>query len=124
MKLAPVMQLRGVRPEMAPALVIVEAVFARHGLDAVVTSGFREGSKGKHGTGEAIDIRLPSVCEHLRLIPLPHDDLDDVVLLDLRRALAPHYDVVDERKPLTNPPPAIWAPHFHLEYDPHAPARG
>lgn len=125
MKLAANMRLRGARPEVALIAVVIDSVYARHGVDCVITSVVRDPNPNSlHDEGLALDVRLPSACEHLRPIPLPNDDLDEVVLLDLRRALYPHCDVVDERKPIRNPIPQGWGPHFHIEYDPKPPAKG
>lgn len=125
MKLSPTMRLRGAKPEALFAAVVADSVYAKHGVDVVITSVVRNPSGSSlHDEGLAIDVRLPSACEHLRPQPLPNDDLDEIVLMDLRRALSPHFDVVDERKPIRDPIPAGWGPHFHIEYDPKPPARG
>jgi hypothetical protein len=124
MKLAPVMQLRGVRPETVLVAVVIDSVYARHGLDAAITSVVRAPSATSlHDDGLALDVRLPSASERIVRPLVEGDDLDELVLDDLRRALGPHCDVVDERKPLHDPPPVGWGPHFHVEIQPRAPAR-
>lgn len=124
MKLAPVMQLRGVRPETVLVAVVIDSVYARHGLDAAITSVVRDPNPNSlHDEGLALDVRLPSASERIVRPLVEGDDLDELVLDDLRRALGPHCDVVDERKPLRDPPPVGWGPHLHVEIDPKAPAR-
>lgn len=119
------MKIRGLKTEILLAVIAAEGIYLRYGVNLRVTSFVRDPNPNSlHDEGLAVDFALPSACEKFREADLPPAELDQIVLLELREALGAHYDVVDERKPIRNPPPPGWGPHYHVEYDPHAPARG
>ena len=63
-------QIRGMRPEMAIALVVIESAFAKQGEHLVITSG-TDGTHmpgSCHYKGLAVDIRLPSNPENASVL--------------------------------------------------------
>ena len=91
-------QIRGMRPEMAIALVVIESAFAKQGEHLVITSG-TDGTHmpgSCHYKGLAVDIRLPSNPENAS------------VLVQRLKLWLPQseFDVVLEKD------------HIHVEFDP------
>lgn len=80
--------------------------FFRYGYDCILTSG-RDATHmatSLHQSGNAGDYRIHHV-------PL---NIMTTIMVDLKTALGPRYDVVLEDAP----------PHLHVEYDPKAPIGG
>ncbi len=98
MRLKAGVRIRGITPEMAFVMPIIESVYLEYGTEAVITS-VSEGRHmrgSKHYTGCAVDVRTRTVdTEH-------HAPL----CASLRGALEEDFDVVLERD------------HIHIEYDP------
>ena len=96
----PGVDVRGVQPEILLARIIAGEIFARYGVDAIITSVV----EGKHQLGSkhykalAIDLRIKHMDK--RLWP--------VVAEALSKALGPQYDVILEAEKL----------HIHVEFDP------
>lgn len=92
--------LIGIRPEMSAAFPIIESVFVGMGSEAILTSG----TEGEHKAGSlhpgglATDWR----SRHIR------EDLKQVVLVRLQKALQKQFQVLLEKNP----------EHFHIEFDP------
>ncbi len=92
------------RPEIYRLFEGLEAIFARHKIDCVITSAI----DGKHSTGSlhysgyAIDIRSKS---------LPSAAKKQAVLKEIQALCGPGYDVLLEHLGGENE-------HFHLEWDP------
>lgn len=90
--------LRGLKPQMALAYCIAQAVYARRNYDCWITSA----SDGKHGpdslhySGCGLDLRT----RHLRAESV------HLVYSELRAALGKQFDVVLEDD------------HIHVEFDP------
>ena len=96
----PGVRLDDLSPQMVAAMLVVDAIYAKHDVtDCVITSG----SDGTHSAtslhyrgGRALDFRT-------RTIPLLHRN---AVAQEIGVSLGENYDVVLERD------------HLHCEYDP------
>lgn len=100
LKIKPGVSIRGLRPEIVFAALIVAGVFAKSGVEPVwITSG----TEGKHSAGSlhyvgaALDIRLPPPA------------LTSDILNRLRESLGAEFDVVLESS------------HIHIEFQPKTP---
>lgn len=89
--------LRKLQPQMALALPIVAAMYAKYGYDTTITSGDdgQHSNVSLHYDGLALDFRTRN-CSPADLGP---------ITAELRAAM-PGYDVVRE------------STHIHIEYDP------
>lgn len=105
-KLKQGVSLRGLQPQAALAMHVVDAVYARHGVDLVITSGTdgKHGRSSKHYTGCAFDGRTHD------LVSASVDVWVEIVEV-LRDALGQDYDVIYEAAGSPNA-------HLHVEWDP------
>lgn len=89
--------LRGIQPEMVVALMIMEPVFLREGVELIITScGDSQHSKNsRHYSGFGLDIRTRN---------LHKDDIPNVAA-KLQTALGPEFKIIFEVN------------HFHLQYN-------
>lgn len=90
--------IAALRPQMLVVLQVADAVYAKHGVDCVVTSG-DEGthSRGsRHYSGDAVDLRTRTLGAGDR----------SQVRFELAEALGDAFDVVLE------------GTHIHVEYQP------
>ncbi len=89
---------------------VIEAVFAKHDLDAVITSAAdaTHNPGSLHGQGRAIDIRWS----------VPDARTGDIIFAELVKRLERRgFDVVNERKRASK----SWTgAHVHIEYQPKA----
>lgn len=92
--------LIGIQPEMSAAFPMIESVFVGMGYEAILTSGTEGEHKigSLHPKGLATDWR----SRHIR------EDLKQVVLVRLQKALQKQFQVLLEKNP----------EHFHIEFDP------
>jgi len=98
-------RLAGIKPEIILALMLIEPVFNKYGIDLVITAGteqyYPDGRKihmtgSLHDTGYAVDLRsrdVPDACW-------------TKFTSDLKASLTSEYDLLYEEN------------HFHLEFDP------
>lgn len=88
----------GLKPEAVLGVLIVQSVFAAHGVDCVITSGIdgRHSRGSIHYSGGAIDFRTSGIPETVLA----------VILADCKKALGPDFDFIRE------------ADHFHMEFQP------
>ena len=97
MKLKPGVSVLDIQPELVLALIIINSIYQKHGLELVITSV----SDGKHMqnslhyAGEAADLRIT-----------PDSNLNKKLLEEIRSALDAEFDVILEPS------------HLHVEYDP------
>ena len=104
MKLKPGVSLLGLTPQAAVGMAVAESVFARHGYEAIITSG-SEGvhkAKSKHYIGNAFDLRVRNFGPS---IPDPPHSTVQTLVQRLQEAL-PGFDVILE------------VDHVHVEWDP------
>lgn len=66
LKIAPGVKMKGLQPMMCVVLDVVPGVFAMFGHDCWLTSAVRNGDKGKHGSGEALDFDSSTDVPHER----------------------------------------------------------
>jgi len=91
-------QVNGIRPEILLALMVVNEVYANHGILCVIT----EGTGSKHGIGSlhyvglAVDLRTRDMPGTLQV------QVTDII----RERLGKQYDVVLEKD------------HIHIEFQP------
>lgn len=92
-------RIRGIRSEIVWALGVTDEIFARYGVEAVITSGIDgKHSRGSiHYSGGAVDLRSRDFAD---------GDAEKAVA-ELKDALGPDFDVILEHN------------HIHLEYQPH-----
>lgn len=97
----------GLRPEMYFAAAIVDAAFAKHDLECIVTSAVDgvHNPASLHSLGYALDFRIEEANLEQRLD----------ITLQLQRLEKYGFDVVLETFGTT---PATTAPHIHVEYQP------
>lgn len=90
----------GIKPEIVLAVIMAQAIYARHGAGLVITSALDgKHSRGSlHYSGNAIDLRTRHVSR---------DDAETIAD-ELRAALGAQYDVVLEKD------------HIHVEFQPKA----
>ena len=90
-------KLEGVSWRMFWAAIQCEAVYKKYGAELVITSAKdgKHGPKSLHYEGLALDLRSRDLAGR-----------QVFVVMDLKNALGPDYDVVLE------------ADHIHVEYDP------
>ena len=94
-------KLYGIKPEMSAVDSVVTSIFAKHGIDCVITSGVRPADgKSLHGAGFAYDYR----ANHIDDIAMR-----DRILGELEESL-PQCDIL-----LHGEGDNI---HFHIEHDP------
>lgn len=96
-KIKPGVRLTGLRPEVLLGVQAADSVYAKYGLDCVITSAV-DGihSKGSlHYTGQAVDLRTRDSGAKI-----------NEIVRDIKEALAENYDVVLEKD------------HLHLEFQP------
>lgn len=98
MRLKPGVSIAGLRPELAIALHIAEAVYEDHGSELVITAG----TDGTHSPGS---LHYVGLAVDLRTTNVPSGRLDSIVN-GLRDALGAEFDVVKE------------SDHIHLEFQP------
>lgn len=98
MKLKPGVRVRGLRPEIAIAMLVVEGICRDLAVEFIVTSGSdgRHSLTSLHYAGAAFDMRSRNMD-----IRTKHVFLDAA-----RKALGDDFDVLDETD------------HFHIEYQP------
>ena len=96
-------RLRGLRPEVVMAALVVEGVYEKYGYTCVITSAAdQEHSTGsEHYTGLALDFRLNSLPAATR----------PTIVSDVKAALGEDFDVLHESAGTPNE-------HLHVEYDP------
>ena len=101
MRLKRGVRVLGIRPELVLALVAAEPIFAKKGVELVVTSVIdgRHSVGSLHYTGAAIDLRSRDLT----------DKDKEEVKVQLVHALGMDYDVLLESN------------HFHIEFQPKAP---
>lgn len=94
--------IQGMRPEMLLGVMVAIEAYRERGYDTVITSATdgKHSATSLHYAGCAVDLRT----KHLE-DPQEAEDIAG----QLRRALAPHFDVVVEPD------------HIHLEYQPRRP---
>jgi len=92
-------KVAGMRPELVLAMIVAESAYRERGYDCIITSVMdgRHSIKSKHYAGQAFDCRT----RHL-----PDQSAIETVAGAIRKALAPHYDVIIE------------SDHIHVEFDP------
>lgn len=115
--------IRGIRPEMAIAHNIIDAVFAKYDTIATITSGTdsKHGKGSLHFVGLALDYRIRELREVARatMVPMEKRSIEDVVnrayeslcekvCADMRASLGEEFDVVLEFEKL----------HIHVEFQP------
>ena len=98
MKIKPGVDLRGVRPEIVVAMLLLEPVLLEHDSDFVVTSctDGKHMAGSKHYEGLAIDVRSRNLPK----------ERHTACLIAMRETLGPQFDVILE------------GDHFHVEFDP------
>ena len=104
MSIKPGVKVGGVRSEMVLAALEARAVWESHGVRFVITSA-RDGKHqrgSKHYTGCAFDIRAAGAGRA---------DVTAAMVVELRAALGPEFDVVHESIGTPNE-------HVHVEWDP------
>jgi hypothetical protein len=97
-RLKPGVEVRGLKPEMALAALIVAGVYSSEGHDCTITSG-RDGQHmrgSRHYWGHALDFRTRNVPNEKR----------PALAEAVREALGGEFDVVLE------------STHLHVEFDP------
>ena len=90
--------ISGIRPELVLGFLFVQPIFAKHGVDMVITS-VKDGKHGRaslHYVGQAGDLRSRDLK--------PADW--ELVAEEIKIALGPQFDLVLEPD------------HFHLEFQP------
>ena len=100
-------RLTDLAPQMVLALNVADALWQRYSVvECVVTSCNDSTHKtgSKHYAGRAADLRSKN---------LPSTSVKHAVLVELREALGPDFDVLLESELTPNE-------HFHIEYDPKA----
>lgn len=102
MKTKPGVSYRGIRPEMAVALVAADAAYRGIGQECVVTSC----TDGRHGRGS---LHYKGLALDFRTRHMESGQADDVEA-DMRAGLGGEFDVVVE------------ATHIHCEFDPKEPS--
>jgi hypothetical protein len=103
MKLKPGVDVLGIKPELLLGLQVAEAVYARHGVELVVTSV----TDGKHRRGS---LHYQGLAADLRVHGLPGErEVREGVAREIGKALGVDYDAVYEGH---GTPGA----HVHLEY--------
>ena len=101
MRIKPGASVKGIQPEMAVALIVIDSAYSQIGVEAVLTSG-TDGAHGVHSLhpdGKAVDIRTNNV--HAAALP-------DLVC-NVKGMLGPEFDAVLE------------SDHLHVEFDPKKP---
>ncbi len=99
MKFKKGVKINNIKPEMVTALIVIEAIYLKYGVELVVTA-CTDGkhSKGSlHYVGYAIDTRTRNFLT---------DDIINQVADDIREALTDEFDVVVE------------SDHLHIEFQP------
>ena len=99
MKLKEGVRLKGLKPQTVLAMFICDAVYAKSGVELVITS-VNDGQHmktSKHYSGDAFDCRTRNISSKV---------IKDLILHDLKAQLENDFDIVDE------------GDHFHVEYDP------
>jgi len=91
-------KILGVKPEAVLAVTICDGVMTKYGVECVLTSvtDSKHGRGSFHYLGFAFDLRSRDLTSNER----------NQVLLDLKDALGPEFDVVLE------------SDHFHIEWNP------
>lgn len=99
LRLKHTVRVRGLQPEMVPALMVATAVFEQYGYDCTVTSitDSEHATNSLHHTGCAMDLRTRHLAS---------PEMARTIASDIQDALGPYYDVVGHSN------------HLHVEYDP------
>ena len=90
--------LRGLKPQMAVAYAIAQAIYQKHGAQPCVITSASDGVHGPnslHYQGLALDLRTRSVIPAMLML----------IVRDLKFALGEQFDVVEEDD------------HIHMEFD-------
>jgi len=92
-------KVNGIRGEIILAAVVASQVFAKHGLDCIITeaTGSKHGYASIHYLGLAIDLRTSHIKTQAKL---------NSIMADLKSSLNEQYDIVLESN------------HIHIEYQP------
>ena len=101
MTIKPGAKIRGIRPELAIALQIIDGIYRAHGLELMITegTGATHMAGSLHYVGQAADLRSSNVPTAIH----------DPVINEIRTALGAEFDFVVE------------ADHFHVEFQPKTP---
>lgn len=104
MRLKQGVRVLGIRPEMMIALIVADTIWARQGVELVVTSAIdsTHTRSSEHYTGCAVDLRTRDLPDKAKAVR------------DLKDALGDDYDVILEAEGLPNE-------HCHVEFDPKLP---
>lgn len=104
LSLKPSVRIDGLRTEIVIGLMIAQSVYAKYGVELVVTCGVNgtHSSKSLHYKALALDLRTHNIPQNVS----KHE-----ILKDLKEKLGPHFDVIIEDEGDKNE-------HFHMEYDP------
>lgn len=99
-------RLRGLRPEVVMAALVVAGVYEKYGFSCTITSAVdgRHMDGSEHYTGLALDFRL----NDLSGIP---PRTRPMIAADVRAALGEDFDVIHEGAGTENE-------HLHIEFDP------
>lgn len=103
-RLKPGVRLTDLAPQTVLGMVIVDGIFARRGLECVITSvnDSRHSVASWHYKGRAFDVRTKFAAL---------DGLEMELLTEIREALGEEFDVVLEAVGTDNE-------HIHVEHDP------
>jgi hypothetical protein len=95
----PGVRILGLRPELLLGVHIVDAIFAKHGLDCVITSVIdgKHSRASLHYTGCGIDFRT----RHIKIAGVTEE-----IRIEAKAALGDDFDFIFEGN------------HFHMEYQP------
>ena len=93
-------KIQGLTPEMLLGIIIINDVYKSYSIDLVITSVTDSKHTAEHSlhySGNAIDCRTSNIP-----INIPRK----IILDDLKQALGPNFQVLDEQT------------HFHISYKP------
>lgn len=104
MKLKPGVRLKDLSPQMVLAIVVVNELYKKRGLECVVTSAndSKHSVKSLHYKGHALDFRT-----HYQAL----NGLEIALVNEIKECLGSDFDVLLEGVATPNE-------HIHLEYDP------
>ncbi len=104
-KIKPGASIDGCGAEILKALIAVAPFYARHDVDAVVTSGSElykhTAWRSAHYRGDAIDLRIKTIAKHLRA----------KLVAAIKRKLGPNFVVLWENKGTPKE-------HIHIHWSP------
>lgn len=101
LQIKPGVRILGIKTETLLGVQVVASVYAKHGIDCVITSVI-EGVHSRasiHYAGQAVDFRIRDIPPHVL----------STITLDCKEALAADFDFVLEDN------------HYHMEFQPKVP---